>query len=391
MRTKSAMTRPAPSGPPIVRAIRIPGLAIVTALLVGAIIMAVSGDNPLLAYSGLLRGSLGNAASISRTLRKACPLLLTGLSVAFAFKGGLFNIGASGQFLMGTICSVAVGVSFEGLSPAIHMPLAVLAGMVGGALWGALPGALKVWRGSHEVITTIMLNYVASQFVGWTVYAGGTQGQRPGPLSDPTAASFGISETHDVLASARIPQFLPNLLDRVHWGIFMAIAAAFVIWWILNRTVLGYEVKTVGKNQDAARYAGMRVNGIVVLTMAIAGALAGLAGAIETLGLNYKFAPEFTGSAGFEGITVALLGKVHPLGVALSALLIGALDAGSARMQFVSGVDVQIIQVVQALVLAFVAAPEIIRGIYRLKGSDEGPAELRAEIVTAAEEASDAG
>jgi len=391
MRKNSAMTRTARVSPPLVRAIQIPGLAIVTALLVGAIIMALSGDNPLAAYSGLLRGSVGNAAAVSRTLRKACPLLLTGLSVAFAFKGGLFNIGASGQFLIGTICSVAVGVSFQGLAPAIHMPLSILAGMVGGALWGAIPGALKVWRGSHEVITTIMLNYVASQFVGWTVYAGGTQGQRPGPLSDPSAAFYGISETHDVLASARIPQFLPNLLDRVHWGIFIAVAAAFIIWWILNRTVLGYEVKTVGKNQDAARYAGMRVNGIVVLTMAIAGALAGLAGAIETLGLNYKFAPEFTGSAGFEGITVALLGKVHPLGVALSALLIGALDAGSARMQFLSGVDVQIIQVVQALVLAFVAAPEIIRGIYRLRDLGEGMPELQAQVATAAEEASDAG
>jgi general nucleoside transport system permease protein len=358
---------------PLRQAIRVPALAIVTALLTGAIIMALSGDNPLVAYWGLLRGAVGDAAAISRTIRKACPLILTGLSVAFAFKAGLFNIGASGQFLIGTVCSVAVGLSFDGLPPAIHMPLALLAGAVGGALWGAIPGALKVWRGSHEVITTIMLNYVASQFVGWTVYAGGTQGQRPGPLSDPQAASYGISETRDVLASARIPALFPEVLDRAHWGIFIAILAAVVIWWILNRAVLGYEVRTVGRNQDAARYAGMRVNRLVVLTMAVAGALAGMAGAIETLGLNFKFAPEFTGSAGFEGITVALLGKVHPLGVVLSSFLIGALDAGSAKMQFVSGVDVQIIQVVQALVLAFVAAPEIIRRIYRLKESAASP------------------
>ncbi len=367
------------------QSIRIPALAIVTALLVGAIIMALSGDNPLLAYWGLLRGSLGNATSISRTIRKTCPLILTGLSVAFAFKGGLFNIGASGQFLIGSICSAAVGVNFEGLPPGIHMSLALLAGAAGGALWGAIPGALKVWRGSHEVITTIMLNYVASLFVSWTVYAGGTQGQRPGPLSDPGAAAHAISETRDVLESARIPLLLPNILDRVHWGIFIAIAAALVVWWILRRTVLGFEVQTVGKNQTAARYAGMRVGRLVVLTMAIAGALAGMAGAIETLGLNYKFAPEFTGSAGFEGITVALLGKVHPLGVVLSAFLIGALDAGSTKMQFLSGVDVQIIQVVQALVLAFVAAPEIIRRLYRLKESPVGQLALDVADSTEAE------
>lgn len=391
MTIKSTAARSARERPSFGQAIRIPALAIVTALLVGAIIMALSGDNPLLAYSGLLRGSLGNAASISRTIRKTCPLILTGLSVAFAFKGGLFNIGASGQFLIGTICSVAVGVSFEGLPPAIHMPLALLAGALGGALWGAIPGALKMWRGSHEVITTIMLNYVASLFASWTVYAGGTQGQRPGPLSDPEAAAYAISETRDVLASARIPSLLPNLLDRVHWGIFIAIAAALVIWWILSRTVLGFEIQTVGKNQTAARYAGMRVGKLVVLTMALAGALAGMAGAIETLGLNYKFAPEFTGSAGFEGITVALLGKVHPLGVVLSATLIAALDAGSTRMQFLSGVDVQIIQVVQALVLAFVAAPEIIRRLYRIKDPSEKQLAMAADAEPTPKENADAG
>ncbi|HSQ39471.1 MAG TPA: ABC transporter permease [Anaerolineales bacterium] len=344
-----------------------PLLSISTALLVGAIVMLLSGDNPLAAYWGLLRGAVGNLSALSQTIRKATPFILTGLSVAFAFKAGLFNIGASGQFLMGTIFSVAVGISFPGLPMVIHMPLALLAGILGGALWGAIAGWLKVWKGAHEVITTIMLNYIASLFASWTVYAGGTAGQKPGPLSDPEAAARAISETRDVFESARIPQLFPGIFDRVHWGIILALMVALLVWWVLWKTTLGFEIRTVGQNAHAAHYAGIRVGRTMALSMAIAGGLAGLAGAVETLGLNYKFAPEFTGGVGFEGITIALLGQTHPFGVVLSSFLIGGLNAGSAKMQFDSGVAKEIIQVVQALVLAFVAAPEIIRSLYRLR------------------------
>lgn len=351
----------------VLRTVRMPLLAMTTALLIGAIVMLLSGDNPLAAYWGLLRGAVGSLSALSQTIRKATPFILTGLSVAFAFKAGLFNIGASGQFLMGTIFSVAVGVSFQGLPAVIHLPLALLAGIVGGALWGGIAGWLKVWKGAHEVITTIMLNYIASLFASWTVYAGGTAGQKPGPLSDPEAAARAISETRDVLESARIPQLLPQLFDRVHWGVILALAMAVLVWWVLWKTTLGFEIRTVGQNAHAAHYAGIRVGRTMVLSMAIAGGLAGLAGAVETLGLNYKFAPEFTGGVGFEGITIALLGQTHPFGVVLSSFLMGGLYAGSAKMQFDSGVDRQIIQVVQALVLAFVAAPEIIRFLYHLR------------------------
>ncbi len=349
------------------RTVRMPLLSISTALLVGAIVMLLSGDNPLAAYWGLLRGAVGNLSALSQTIRKATPFILTGLSVAFAFKAGLFNIGASGQFLMGTIFSVAVGISFPGLPMVIHMPLALLAGILGGALWGAIAGWLKVWKGAHEVITTIMLNYIASLFASWTVYAGGTAGQKPGPLSDPEAAARAISETRDVFESARIPQLFPGIFDRVHWGIILALLVALLVWWVLWKTTLGFEIRTVGQNAHAAHYAGIRVGRTMALSMAIAGGLAGLAGAVETLGLNYKFAPEFTGGVGFEGITIALLGQTHPFGVVLSSFLIGGLNAGSAKMQFDSGVAKEIIQVVQALVLAFVAAPEIIRSLYRLR------------------------
>jgi ABC-type uncharacterized transport system permease subunit len=348
-------------------ALLVPGLAVLTALLIGAVLMLLTGDNPLEAYWGLFQGAFGSVQALSQTIRKATPFIFTGLSVAFAFKAGLFNIGASGQFLMGTIFAVAVGVNFDGLPFIIHMPLALLAGILGGAIWGAIPGFLKAWRGAHEVITTIMLNYVASNFASWTVYAGGTQGQRPGPLSDPEAAARAISETRDVFVSARIPFILPDFFDRVHWGFVIALVVAVFIWWLLFKTTIGFEVRTVGQNPNAARYAGIRVNWTIVMTMAIAGGLAGMAGAVETLGLNHKFAPEFTGGVGFEGITIALLGNTNPFGVVLAAIFMGSLYAGAAKMQFDSGVPAEIIQVVQALVLAFVAAPEIIRLLYRLR------------------------
>ncbi len=358
----------------ILRPLLIPALALFSALIVGAVVMAFFGDTsgsladrlvrPMDAYGALLKGALGSGRGLSTTVRKMVPLLLTGLSVAVAFKAGLFNIGASGQFVMGSVFAVAVGINFEGLNPFIHVTAAILAGAVGGVVWGAIPGILKVYTGAHEVIVTIMLNYVAALFGGWTVYAGGTQGQTPGPLWDPTAGP--ISETRDVLASAQIPWiFGPPY--RVHYGVLIALAVAVAIWWLLYKTTIGFEIRTVGLNVKAAKYAGIRVNWTIILTMMIAGGLAGLAGGIETLGLNHKFAPEFGGGVGFDGITVALLGQTHPLGVILASLMFGALDAGAANMQFVTRVSADIIQVIQALVLAFVAAPTIIRTIYRIR------------------------
>ncbi len=355
----------------LLRALLIPFLALLAALLAGAAVMLLSGDDPLAAYSGLFQGAFGDGKSWARTIRKTVPFVLTGLSVALAFKVGLFNIGASGQFVIGSVFAVAVGINFDGLPAFIHLPLALLAGIAGGLLWGAIPGVLKVYTGAHEVIVTIMLNYVASLLGGWTVYAGGTQGQTPGPLWDRTAGA--ISETPDVLSSAQLP-WLFGPPYRVHYGIFLALAAAVLIWWLIFKTPLGFEMRTVGHNMRAAHYAGIRVNYTIVLAMALAGGLAGLAGAIETLGLNHKFAPEFGGAVGFDGITVALLGQTHPIGVLLAAFMFGALDGGAAAMQFESGVPADIIQIIQALVLAFVAAPLIIRMIFRLRRQTHGDA-----------------
>ena len=360
----------------ILRALLIPLLALLAALLTGAIVMLLSGDDPLAAYSGLLQGAFGDGKGWARTIRKTIPFILTGLSVAVAFRVSLFNIGASGQFVMGSIFAVAVGINFEGTPIFIHLPLALIAGIFGGMIWGAIPGILKVYTGAHEVIVTIMLNYVASLFGSWTVYAGGTQGQTPGPLWDRTAGA--ISETPDVLASAQLP-WLFGPPYRVHYGVFIAVAAAVFIWWLFFKTPLGFEMRTVGHNMRAASYAGIRVNYTIILTMAIAGGLAGLAGAIEALGLNHKFAPEFGGAVGFDGITVALLGQTHPFGVMLAAFMFGALDGGASTMQFESGVSADIIQIIQALVLAFVAAPLIIRMIFRLR---QQPQEEAASTVS---------
>lgn len=354
----------------IARTLLIPVLAVVTALLVGALIMFIFGDDPVKAYTGLMRGAFDWGRPIAGTVRRMTPLIFTGLSVAVAFKAGLFNIGASGQFLMGTLASVAVGTNFEGLSPFVHIPLALVAGILGGMAWGAIPGILKVTTGAHEVIITIMLNYIAANFAGWTVYAGGSQGQTPGPLWDPTAGA--VSETADIFASAELPLIAGPAGYGLHYGIILALLVAIFIWWLIFKTIIGFEIRTVGINPKAARYAGMSVPRRVILAMVIAGGLAGLAGAVETLGFIHKYAPEFSGAVGFDGITVALLGQTHPLGVVFAAFMLGALDAGAARMQFDSGVAADIIQIIQALVLVFVAAPIIIRSIFRLRQpSDE--------------------
>lgn len=344
------------------RTLLIPVLALLAAFLLGALIMAAFGDNPIKAYSGLIAGALGSGGGWAITIRKMAPLILTGLSVAVAFKAGLFNIGASGQFLMGTVFSVAVGITFAGLPVVIHLPLALLAGIVGGVLWGAIPGLLKVYTGAHEVIVTIMLNYIASLFANWTVYAG-SQGQAHGPLWNTAAGA--ISESPDIAQSARIPLLFGDPY-RVHGGIFLVLAVVFLIWWLMYKTTIGFEIRTVGQNVKAAKYAGIMVNWTIILTMMIAGGLAGLAGTIETLAVNYKFSPEFSGAVGFDGITIALLGQTHPLGVVLASFMFGALNAGARKMQFDSGVSTDIIQIIQALVLTFVAAPLIIRTLLRL-------------------------
>ncbi|MBN1966792.1 MAG: ABC transporter permease [Anaerolineae bacterium] len=335
--------------------------------------MILAGYDPLAAYGGLLNGAFGNAASLTRTLVKMTPLIFSGLAVAFAFKGGLFNIGVQGQLIMGSVVSAWVGFAVPvdlgdpTLSTIVHIALALLGGLIGGALWGAIPGILKAYTGAHEVITTIMFNFIATNLISWALYAGAPgEGIPPGPLNDGNGIQ---ARTPTILATARLPViFDPPGPQTLHLGMFLAIIAAVVILLLISRTTFGFEVRMVGLNPSAARYGGVSVKRVTVLTMMIAGGLAGLAGAMQTLGVNYRYEPNQSLGLGFDAITVALLASNNPLAVVLSAFLFGAMDAGGTRMQFNSGVPNEIILVVQALILMFVAADQIIRMVYRIKG-----------------------
>ncbi|VAW43476.1 ABC transporter, permease protein 1 (cluster 11, riboflavin/purine nucleoside/unknown) [hydrothermal vent metagenome] len=334
--------------------VSVPLTAVLLAGLIGAIILWLSGANPWEAYAALYKGSFGSADAVGRTLEKATPLILGGLAVAFAFKAGLFNIGGQGQLLLGAIIAGAVGFSLTGLPAIVHMPLALLIGSLMGALFAAIAGALRTYTGAHEVITTIMLNFVAINITDY--------------LADgPWKAEGIIARTPAIQETAAIPVW-----GSLPAGFFIAVIVSIIIWFLLFRTTLGYEVRTVGLNPNAARYAGIKVARTIILTMAISGFLAGMGGAIETLGVVGRFQPGFNAGLGFDGITIALLARTHPLGVIPAALLVGAMQAGSSQMQFDANVQSQIIDVIQALILFFVSADVIVRWIIRSRATDGG-------------------
>lgn len=360
----------------LARSVGIPILAVFTAVIVGSVFMLMNDYDPIAAYGGLIDGALGSPRAVGRTILNAIPFIFAGLSVAFAFKGGLFNIGAEGQLFIGAVTSAWVGVAATGLPSVLHLTVSLLAGFLAGMIWGGIPGILKAYTGAHEVITTIMFNFIGIVLTGWMVSKGG-QGQNPGPLVDPDPLNI-VPRTADVAESARLPIMFELGRQPIHFGIVVALIVAFGIWWLVWKTPFGFGLRMVGLNPSAARYAGVKVARNTVLTMAIAGGLAGMAGAVETLGRNYYFAPNFNVGYGFDSIAIALLGRSHPFGVVLSSLLFGMMDAGSTRMQLSAQVPSEIIKVVQALILAFVAANEIIRYIYRIRGKGESEAALSA-------------
>jgi simple sugar transport system permease protein len=329
----------------------IPVVAVLLAMLIGAVILLISGANPVEAYIALFQGAFGSLPALGRTLEKATPLVFSGLAVAFAFKAGLFNIGAQGQLLFGAITAAAIGFGIDGLPAIIHAPLALLGGALAGALYGAIPGALKVFTGAHEVITTIMLNYVAINITDYLA---------DGPWKDTTPGNV-VARTPAIQDAARIPS-----IGAIPIGFALAVLAAVVVWWILSRTTLGFDIRTVGLNPSAARYAGIKVAFTIILTMMISGALAGMGGAVETQGIVGRYQPGFNAGLGFDGITVALLGKTSPFGVIPAAILVGAMKAGAANMQFTAHVPKEITDVIQALMLFFVAADMIVRRLLRM-------------------------
>jgi general nucleoside transport system permease protein len=374
------------------QAILVPTLALFTALVLGGLVIIFSDQEALAEWKGFFRdpvealtvswrvlsdayyalfsGALGSPSDLARafgsgdidqirgalfplseTIVTATPLIFVGLSVALGFRAGLFNIGAEGQMTAGAIVAAAAGISLSWLPGALHLALMVMAGLAGGAVWGAIPGFLKAKTGAHEVITTIMLNFVA---VSLTLYLLSTAlyKQQAEPISKPVQVAF------------------PHLFGanlRVHVGIFLALGIAVLIAWLLNRTTIGFEFRAVGANPDAARAAGMNPARTTILVMALAGGLAGLAGANQLGGVTPSLIPGFASGLGFDAIALALLGRGTPAGVVLAAILFGILRAGGRTMQATTQTPIDIIVVIQALVIAFVAAPALVRAIYRIR------------------------
>lgn len=358
----------------------VPALAILSALVAGGIIIAFGdldtlklwGSDPAQAasdtfnrlgdaYFALFEGSVGGLGPISETLTRAAPLILAGLAVAIGFQAGLFNIGANGQMLIGGMFALVVGFQFD-LPIFLHIPIGIIAALIGGAIWGGIPGYLRAKTGAHEVITTIMLNFVALRLVDYLLTVDFFQLEgRNDPVSK------------NVLDSARYPRLMDFINDRyrVHLGIIIALLAAWFIWWLLYRSTIGFEFRAVGANPDGARYAGMNVVWLIVAVMAVAGAMAGLAGGDQVLGTLGRATPGFVGVIGFDAIALALLGRSHPFGVVAAGLLFGGLAAGGQNMQASTDVGIDIVQVIQALIIVFIAAPALIKAIYRVKADTE--------------------
>lgn len=346
----------------------IPLLAVLSALIIGAVLIILTDGwgNVLPAYSALFKGAFVGWRSISETLLAATPLIFAGLAVGIGFRAGLFNIGAQGQMVMGGLLAVVVGFSFDGLPAVVHVPLAILAGFLGGALWGFIPGILRARTGAHEVITTIMLNFIAFRTLEYLLKLPRIQQEgRFDPISK------------EIAESAQLPRLLTWLpvenADqlRLHLGFLIALGAAWVVYWILFKSTIGFEFRAVGANPDAAKYGGIGVAAAITMVMVIAGGLAGLGGANETLGVYHRAFPGFTATIGFDAIALALLGRSHPAGIVAASILFGALAAGGRTMQAAAGVGIDLIVVIQALIIVFIAAPELVRAIFRVKVGKE--------------------
>jgi simple sugar transport system permease protein len=386
--------RPASTRRRIGQTLLVPVLAILTGLILGGVIIVLTTEEVYAgfgqsfgagisaawkalsaAYVALFTGSIGDPARIIAALQggdgleirravnpffesmvASTPYIFAGLAVALGFRSGLFNIGVEGQLFLGAIFSAFVGYSFTGLPAIIHLPLAILAGAVGGGLWGFIPGWLKAKTGGHEVINTIMLNYIAFRLSDWLL---------SGPMKRPESFN---PVSPNIMPSAMLPRFFADPI-RFHLGFFLALFTAWLVYWFLFKTRWGFTLRTVGANPYAARYAGMNVYTSIILAMTLSGALAGLAGANETLGVNHNLAMAFSSGYGFDAIALALLGNNHPLGVVLASLLFGTLRSGAARMQLSAGIPIDIISIMQAMILAFIAAPAIIRTLYRVRVS----------------------
>ncbi len=333
-----------------------PVFAMMGALAVGAVILLILGANPIRAYIALLEGAFGSTNAIAETAVKAVPLLLVGLGICIAFRANVINIGGEGQMVVGALLATALGIALPDLPGLVLVPMAMMAGFIGGAFWGGIPGALKAYFNVNEILSTVMMNAIAVQLMNYMLR---------GPMIDPEQALLAsqIPQTARLSTAYHLPRLTPT---RLHLGALIAIILAVLVYILLWRTTLGYRVRAVGHSPHASRYGGIRVEQHVVVALLLSGAFAGLAGAIQVYGLNYRMitdgsATGFTGSAGFNGIVTALFGQLHPLGTIPAAFFFGALLVGANRLQRVMQVPSAFIIALNGLVVVFVVSSDILQ------------------------------
>jgi simple sugar transport system permease protein len=341
----------------------VPLYALLLAFVVGGVLIALIGVNPFEAYWALLRGMFGSPERIAGSIARSVPFIGSALALAFAFRAGLFNIGAEGQLLVGGLVAAWVGTwAFMYDTPGIiAIPIVITAGFLGGAFWGGIPGVLRARTGAHEVISTIMLNSIALFMTRWLINS-----TDPLLLRDTSAS---VPRTKEVSETARLPELFDSE-PTLHSGLLVMVILCVVVWYVLKRTTFGLEVITVGTNPHAARYAGISVNRIIVLAMVLSGGFAGIAAASEVAGTNGFFQPGTFAFIGFDGIAIALLARTNPLGIIPAALLWGSLLSGAPLMQQEAGVSIDVVRIIQSLILLFVAADAIVRWVFRMKGEE---------------------
>ncbi|HUH07764.1 MAG TPA: ABC transporter permease [Egibacteraceae bacterium] len=353
--------------------VTVPIYAVIVAAAVGGLVILAVGSNPITAYTALLGGAFGSWGAVLQTLARSTPFIVAALAVAFGFKAGLFNIGAEGQLLIGAVTAAWAGTwsMLAGAPPIVYLPVMVVAGALGGLVWGGIPGMLKARTGAHEVITTIMLNAIAIRLLQWLI------GSRTPVILLDVAASQ--PRTRPIAQAARYP----SIVGPLDISFVIAVGLCAAVWFVLQRTTLGFEIRTVGTNPNAARYAGMSVPRIVILVLAVAGALAGIGGAGVVAGSTGGFlTPGLLANIGFDSIAIALLARANPFGVIPAAILWGALLTGAPLMQLQADLSLDLVRIIQALIILFVAADAIVRFIFRIRKPHEADA-LHEEAIFA--------
>ncbi|HEY8841960.1 MAG TPA: ABC transporter permease [Candidatus Dormibacteraeota bacterium] len=348
----------------LVNAIVVPLASVAAGFVVAGVAVAATGADPLAAFIALFQGAITNRNAFPETLVSTVPYVFLGLGVALGFRAGLFNIGAEGQFYIGALSGVFIAYSVHGLPAVIEVPLALLAGMAGGFAWSAIAGFLKARFWAHEVITTIMLNYVAFLVANYLV-------DTPGLMLAPNVST---PRTPDVDVNAVLPIIFAG--SRLHFGFIVALIAVPLVWFLIQRTTTGFELRAVGFNPGAAQAAGISVGRTMVLAMGLSGALAGAAGIVQVLGVQHHMTDTVAAGYGFDAIAIALLARSNPWGVLPAALLFGALRSGASFMQLQTDVSADLISIVQASVIIFVAAPAIVRWIFRLRPEAAGSLQI---------------